>query len=119
LREKHMPRLAAATAEPQRRAARRVIRNIWMRIHRTFSLSFSALTFALLGVSLGILAHRSHMLSGFFLGCLPVMLVYYPVFILGQSMADQEMIPVAAGCWTPVGVLGAIGVGLLCWLFVR
>ncbi|HUU42541.1 MAG TPA: hypothetical protein VMX57_02115, partial [Planctomycetota bacterium] len=64
-------------------------------------------------------ARQAHMLSAFFLGVLPVMLVYYPVFLLGHSMADQGTISAAAACWTPAGVLGGIGLGLMGWLFVR
>ena len=98
--------------------ARRVT-NIWIRIHQRFSLAVSALAFTLVGVSLGILARQAHMLSGFFLGCLPVMLLYYPVFLLGQSMATEASLSPAAACWTPSGILGGIGVGLLGWLFTR
>ena len=109
------PKLAAVARDYRVRCTR----NIMLRIHRRFSLAFSALVFTLVGVSLGILARQAHMLSAFFLGCLPVMLLYYPVFLLGHSMAGQGTISAAAACWTPAGVLGGIGLGLLGWLFVR
>ena len=104
---------------PEIREAQRRVADIWMRIHRMYSLAVSALALALIGVPLGILARQSHILSAFFLGCLPVMLVYYPVFLLGQSMAEEGTISAAVACWTPTGVLAAIGVGLLGWLFSR
>ena len=93
--------------------------NIRIRVHRRFALAVSALAFTLVGVSLGILARQAHILSGFFLACLPVMLLYYPVFLLGHSMAVQSTLSPAAACWTPSGILGGIGCGLLGWLFTR
>ncbi len=119
LKEKYGPQAAPPKDEPEAEARRRRVRNIWIRIHRRFSLAASALAFTLVGVSLGILARQAHMLSAFFLGCLPVMLLYYPVFLLGHSMAAQDAISPAAACWTPAGILGGIGLGLLVWLFTR
>jgi hypothetical protein len=113
------PRLDAPPADWETRAAQHRVRDIWIRIHRMYSLSVSALALALVGVPLGILARQAHMLSAFLLGCLPVMLVYYPLFLLGQSMADEGKISAAAACWTPTGLLAAIGLGLLGWLFLR
>jgi lipopolysaccharide export LptBFGC system permease protein LptF len=104
---------------PDNEQAAREVRNIWLSIYSRSGLAMSALAFALIGVPLGILARQAHMLSAFLLGCLPVMIVYYPVFLMGQSMADQGTIPAIGACWTPDGVLAAIGVGLLGWLFVR
>ncbi len=103
--------------DAQMRERRR--RDIQLRLHRLYSLSLSALALALVGVPLGLLARQAHMLSAFFLGCLPVMLVYYPVFLLGESMASEGSIPAAAGCWTPTAVVAAVGLGLLGWLFSR
>jgi lipopolysaccharide export LptBFGC system permease protein LptF len=94
-------------------------RAIWIRIHRLYSLSLSALALALVGVPLGLLARQAHMLSAFFLGCLPVMLVYYPTFLMGESMASEGSISPAVGCWTPTAIMAAIGIGLLAWLFRR
>ena len=97
----------------------RRVRDIWTRIHRMYSLSVSALALALVGVPLGLLARQAHMLSAFFLGCLPVMIVYYPTFLLGESMASEGTISAATGCWTPTVVIAAIGLGLLGWLFSK
>ncbi len=101
--------------EAQQREVRK--RAIWIRIHRLYSLSASALALALVGVPLGLLARQAHMLSAFFLGSLPVMLVYYPAILMGESMASEGSISAAAGCWTPTGLIAAIGLGLLVWLF--
>ena len=97
----------------------RHIRSIWIDIHQRFSLATACMAFVLVGIPLGILARKAHMLSAFFLGCLPVMLVYYPVLLMGQSMALEGAISPAAACWTPGAILAAIGVGLLGWLFTR
>ncbi len=94
-------------------------RDILLRIHRLYSLAASALALTLVGVPLGLLARQAHMLSAFFLGCLPVMLVYYPVFLLGESMASEGTISPALGCWTPTAAIAVIGLGLLAWLFSR
>lgn len=104
---------------PENEQDAREVRNIWLSIYSRSGLAMSALAFALIGVPLGILARQAHMLSAFLLGCLPVMIVYYPVFLMGQSMADQGSISVVGACWTPDGVLAAVGVGLLSWLCVR
>lgn len=119
LSRKYGPGSTPPRNDRELREKRRFTRNVWQRIHGRASLAASALAFTLVGVSLGILARQAHMLSAFFLGCLPVMLVYYPVFLLGHSMAAQEAISPAAACWTPSGILGGIGLGLLIWLFTR
>jgi len=101
------------------KAVEQQVRGLWISIYSRSGLAMSALAFALIGVPLGILARQAHMLSAFFLGCLPVMLVFYPIFLMGQSMAEEGTISAAAACWTPDAVLAVMGIGLLGWLFVR
>ena len=116
--ERPLP-MDAKAADVERAWRSDKMRSMWLRVHQRFSLAFSALAFALVGVAMGLLARQSHMLSAFFLGVLPVMLLYYPVFLLGHALASEGSISAAAACWTPAGLLGAIGVGLLGWLFLR
>jgi lipopolysaccharide export LptBFGC system permease protein LptF len=119
IEEKYGPSAPQPADQYTRDLNKRRVTNIWLEIHQRFSLASSCFAFMLIGVPLGILARRAHMLSAFFMGCLPVMLVYYPVLLTGQSMAIQGAITPMAACWTPAVLLAAMGAALLGWLFMK
>ena len=71
-----------------------------VEIHKKFSIPFACVLFVLLGAPLGVMAKRggfavSTSLSfGFFL-------LYYILLIIGEEIADRDLVSPAIGMWTP------------------
>ena len=92
---------------------------ILMRIHLRLSLAASAFALPLLGIPLGILSGRSHMLRAFILACVPVLLFYYPLFMLGRNLAETRVLSEGVAIWSPTLLLMGIGTGFIAYLFRR
>ncbi|MFH0937906.1 MAG: LptF/LptG family permease [Planctomycetota bacterium] len=82
-----------------------------IEFHRKLALSFLPLSLGILGIGLGLLVRKAHLLIGFLLGLLVYALVYYPLAIVSKEM-------VVAGVWNwyilwlPNGLLFVAGYGL-------
>src|SRR2546428_162177 len=68
--------------------------------------------FAVLGVPLGIRAHRGGRWAAF-VALLPVVLFYYVALTLGEQMANTRRIPPWVAMWGPNIVVGGVGLYLL------
>jgi len=75
------------------------LRDIRMRIHKRLSQALSVLTFALLGIPLGIAAGRRSVMIAFGLSFAVVLLVFYPLLILGQVAAEAGTLPLVPAIW--------------------
>ncbi len=73
--------------------------------------------FALIGIPAAIWWRSANMLSTFFLCFLPILLVYYPLLITGETLAKNGIVPELA-VWMANGVLMVCGAGLL-WRTTR
>lgn len=93
--------------------------DVLIKVHMRLSLAASALALVLVGMPLGILSGRSHMLKAFVLACVPVLLVYYPLFLLGQNLANTGTLSAATALWGPTVLMTGIGAGLIGYLFRR
>ncbi|MFH0963112.1 MAG: LptF/LptG family permease [Planctomycetota bacterium] len=92
---------------------------IWTEIHGRWALSFTCLAFSMLGVPLGVFSRKGNFLGAFATACVPVFLLYYPMVLVGKSMAESGALPVALAMWSPDVFLAALGVVLLWILFRR
>jgi lipopolysaccharide export system permease protein len=70
----------------------RIIMEPWRR----WANGFSALCFVLVGAPMAIRLRNADVLTSFFLCFLPILLVYYPVFMLGVSQAKSGSVPPVA-----------------------
>ncbi len=80
---------------------------------RRWANGFSCVCFVLVGAPMAIRMRNADFLTSFFLCFLPILLVYYPVFILGVDQAKRGAVP-------PVAVwLGNVLVVLWGWWLLR
>ena len=68
-------------------------------LHSRFALSSSCLFFALLGGPFSILQGRRQFLTSFFLCFLPILLVYYPIFLLMMNLSKTGTVHPAWSMW--------------------
>jgi len=87
----------------------RIVMEPWRR----WANGFSCLCFVLVGAPMAIRMRNADFLTSFFLCFLPILVVYYPVFMLGVDQAKRGVVP-------PVAVwLGNVLVVLWGWWLLR
>jgi len=90
----------------------RLIR-VEMEPWRRWANGFSCLCFVLVGAPMAIRMRNADFLTSFFMCFLPILLVYYPVFILGVDQAKRGAVP-------PIAVwLGNVLIVLWGWWLLR
>lgn len=83
-----------------------------VEIHKKFAIPAACIVFSLLGVPLGIRAHRGGRM-GSFVALLPIVLFYYFGLTLGENIGDYGRIPPWLAMWAPNIIVGAIALYLL------
>ena len=76
----------------ERRTLARIVVEPWRR----WANGFSALCFVLVGAPMAIRMRNADFLTSFFLCFLPILIVYYPVFMLGVDGAKDGRLPPVA-----------------------
>jgi len=92
----HMEQTVPAAVEPdlqQATWARSRLTRIVMEPWRRWANGFSCLCFVLVGAPMAIRMRNADFLTSFFLCFLPILLVYYPVFMLGVSRVKSGSLP--------------------------
>ncbi|HEY5039592.1 MAG TPA: LptF/LptG family permease [bacterium] len=85
-----------------------------LEFYKKFSLPFSALAFAFIGIPLGLLS-RAGSFSGIFLAV--VLVVVYELFLMfGEAGGPMGVVTPFWAMWLPNGVLVCIGMVLVYWL---
>lgn len=85
----------------------------WVELHRRLALPTSCLVLALVGIPLGLSAHKGGKSTGFVLTVLLVF-VYYFLTLSGVSLGRQGQLPAGISMWMANGVFLAGGL-LLYW----
>jgi LPS export ABC transporter permease LptF/LPS export ABC transporter permease LptG len=83
-----------------------------VEIHKKFAIPAACVVFSVLGVPLGIRAHRGGR-WGAFVAILPIILFYYFGLTLGESIGDTGRIPPWIAMWAPNLITGALALYLL------
>jgi lipopolysaccharide export system permease protein len=92
----HMEQTVPAFTEWDRQAARQGqlrLNRIFMEPWRRWANGFSCLCFVLVGAPMAIRMRNADFLTSFFLCFLPILVVYYPVFMLGVSRVKAGVLP--------------------------
>ncbi len=86
-------------------------RELAIELNKKLSIPFACVVFGIIGVPLGVRAHRSAKARGFTVGLFTV-LFYYVLQLAGEALAETGAIPPAAGAWSANGIFFAGGIAL-------
>ena len=81
-----------------------------LEAHKKFSIPFACLAFAVVSVPMGVLTRRSGFMLGMVIG-LPLIIVYYTLLRIGETLAVDGSVSVAVGSWVanaPTVLLGLV-----------
>ena len=84
------------------------LREIEIELNKKLTIPLACLFFALIGLSLGIRAHRSVRSRGFAIG-LVVVLIYYLLRLSGEALVETGRLSPIIGTWAPSGIFAVTG----------
>ncbi|MDI6777501.1 MAG: LPS export ABC transporter permease LptF [Syntrophales bacterium] len=87
------------------------LRELAIELNKKFSIPTSCIIFGILGISLGIRAHRSVKSRGFTIGLFTV-LIYYLLQLGGDALVETRGLSPLIGTWTPNVIFGMVGIYL-------
>jgi lipopolysaccharide export system permease protein len=89
-------------------AQRATINRYMVEIHKKFSIPFASLVFILIGAPLGIAARRGSLGVGATLSII-FFLIYWAFLMLGEDLADRELLTPFWAMWFPNILIGTTG----------
>ncbi len=81
--------------------------------------ALSTLVFVLIGIPLGVLSRRGGVLMAFVVSFFAVLILYYPLMIIGKMLSMDGYIAPWTAQWMPNMAVGVIGLGLMIWCVRR
>jgi lipopolysaccharide export system permease protein len=85
------------------------LRELAIELHKKLTIPVSCLVFALIGMPLGIRAHRSVRSRGFTIG-LFLVLLYYLFRLSGEALVETGRLSPIIGTWAPNWIFAAAGI---------
>ena len=87
------------------------LREMAIELNKKLTIPLSCLVFALIGVPVGIRAHRSVRSRGFAIG-LALVLAYYLLRLGGEALVETGSLSPVIGTWTPNAIFAVAGIFL-------
>lgn len=87
--------------------------------HRRYAMAFAPFVFALIGSVLGISIRGGSKLAGLGATTVPVLLLYYPLMMLGNALGQPGTIPPMLAMWLPNLTLSLVALVVLWWSLRR
>lgn len=98
----------------QEEAAKQDARNDEVDFQKRFSIPFSALAFAFIGIPLGLMARTGSFTSTFL--AVVLVAIYEGFIMFGQAGGPMGVVSPLLAMWLPNGILACVGLALLSWL---
>jgi len=108
----------ASAPDASARSVRLSLGRASMELHKKYSIPFACIAFALASVPLGIVTRRSGFMMGMAIG-LPLIIVYYTLLRVGETLGERAMIHPVVGAWLPNVPILVIGVAAGLWTLRR
>ncbi len=105
---------ALAQKIQREKAVKADVRYDELEYQKKFSIPFSTLAFAFIGIPLG-LVFRTSFITGFF-SALALVVLYWLFLMYGQEGGPRGMISPFWGMWLPNGLMAAMGIVMIHWL---
>ncbi len=88
------------------------ISQLWVEIHKKFSIPFAAIAFILMGAPIAVMTRKSGFSAAF--GFSFLLFMFYYIFLVGgEELADRAIIPPIVAMWFPNILFIGIGLYLL------
>lgn len=87
------------------------IRELYIEMHKKFSMPVACILFGILALPLGIRRHRSVKSKGFAIG-LTIVCFYYVLRMGGEAFAETGYLPITVGVWAPNILFAVMGICL-------
>jgi lipopolysaccharide export system permease protein len=100
------------TAERQRDFYLRQHNRYWVEIHKKWSIPFACIAFVLIGIPLGVMSRRGGAVLSFGIALL-FFVIYWVSLILGEDLADRNLMAPWFGMWLPNILVAGAGIYLL------
>ncbi|MHA1570674.1 MAG: LptF/LptG family permease, partial [Alphaproteobacteria bacterium] len=82
-------------------------------IQTRYSRTLVALVFVLVGIPLGIMVRRGHIVMAFAISFAVILGLFYPINFMGELLVEDGRLPAWAGLWAANAGVGGLGAALL------
>jgi lipopolysaccharide export LptBFGC system permease protein LptF len=110
-------KLAAETnelVEVTRQADRQhALRGMRIRLHKRLAQAVSVMVFVLVGIPLGVMTGGRSVMVAFGISFAIVLLIFYPLLVAGQVLAETAVLPVPVAMWAGNAITALIGLTLM------
>jgi LPS export ABC transporter permease LptF len=92
------------------------LRRARIELHKKYAIPFACFAFALVSVPFGVMTRRSGFMVGMAIG-LPLIIVYYTLQRVGETLGERGMLDEVIGVWVPNLPIVLLGVAMTIRMF--